>query len=350
MRKVTLVVVCCAVVCAAAPALQAQLVCTCDNTGSSICSVQGFEIELVNFEVDQQAGTSFWDYRVCNDADLTGDCVPPKDLSHVNIDLPALGSCLTAAQDISLTQVGGFAQAILACGISEKDPSCDIFGTPGDDFVAKCDIAGGNLDPGECVVMRLSIAGEQPTLGAGAAMTVTKAGPGCAADCILGPSCQPCEPQPSDECLTRTPGFWGTHPHITGLFLPVTVCGQTLTHAGAGDCEGASEALCTRRTRAHRQLVRQLTAAKLNLAASAANGGSCGGAIEGRIAECELLCGAGQSVISSSGCIEDLTDFNERPDTFALTPAPFDSPGPANPEECQRARRSSLNVGEGPCS
>lgn len=55
--------------------------------------------------------------------------------------------------------------------------------------------------------MRLTIAGEKPTQGAGAAMAVAKAGPGCPTDCILGLSCEPCDGEPTDagKCLTRTP-------------------------------------------------------------------------------------------------------------------------------------------------
>lgn len=170
----------------------------CDQT---ICSEQGFEISLVSFHVDPLAGTSTWDYRVCNDQLLSGACVPPKDLSHVNIDLPGLGQCLTPNQSIQLAQTGGFAQATLACGVSSKDPSCDDIGTPGTDFVAKCDVAGGDLDPGECVTMRLTIAGEMPTLGSGNASTTTKAGRNCASDCILGPACHRCGDAVADRIV-----------------------------------------------------------------------------------------------------------------------------------------------------
>jgi hypothetical protein len=331
--------------------------CTCDDTDASICSGQGFEITLVGYDVDQDAGLSYWDYEVCNDKNQDLDCVPPKDLSHVDVDLPGLGDCLTLDQQISLGQIAGFAQVTVTCGVAEKDPSCDLFGDVGFDFVAKCDVTNDtNLDPGECFVMRLTIAGEQPGLGAGAAMTVTKAGPECTSNCILGPSCEPCEPPPSDECLTRTPGFWGTHPHVTGLFLPVTVCGETLSVTDAGSCDSATEAMCvspgreSRGNRAYAQLVRQLTAAKLNLAATAASFGSCSASgIADRITECEALCGASQKVISSSGCIEDLASFNESVDTFDVTPAPFDQPGPARPGECQEANGNGILVGKGGC-
>jgi len=349
--------VCCTglLVLLAAPAMAQE--CTCDNTDAGICSGQGFEITLVGYQVDQQAGVSTWDYEVCNDKNQDFDCVPPKDLSHVDINLPGLGSCLTPDQQITLAQVGGFDVVTVSCGVAPKDPSCDLFGDTGLDFVAKCDVSGdSNLDPGECFVMRLTIAGEQPGLGAGAAMTVTKAGPGCVGDCILGPSCDPCEPPPSDECLTRTPGFWGTHPHITGLFLPVTVCGETLAATDAGSCDSVTEALCvspgqeSRNNRAYAQLVRQLTAAKLNLAATAANFGSCSATgIEARITACEALCGASQKVISGSGCIEDLAAFNESLDSFEITPAPFDHPGPALPGECQEANGNGIVIGRGGC-
>lgn len=336
-----------------APNASASTTCTCPDSHVSTCSRQGFAITLVDFQVDQQAGESHWDYQVCNETGLGTGCEPPKDLSHVDLDLPALGSCLTPTQSISLAQLADFDNAVLSCGVAEKDPSCDIFGTVDQDFVAKCDVAGGNLDPGECITMRLTIGGEQPTLGAGGATVVTKAGPACEGDCVLGPSCEPCGDDPAEDgCLTRTPGFWGTHPHITSLFLPVTVCGNSLEVTAAGSCDSATEALCvspgreSRGNRAYASLVRALTAAKLSLNATAANGGACGsGEVEARIAECEALCGANQRTISGSGCIEDLAAFVESQDTLSITPAPFDRPGPANPTSCRDARGNGLVIG-----
>jgi hypothetical protein len=326
-------------------------VCTCDTLPTGICSAQGFEITLVSHEVDGDAGVSTWDYQVCNDAGVPGDCVPPKDLSHIDIDLPGLGSCLSLSQSMSLVQTGGFASAALSCGISEKDPSCDLFGTKGTDFVAKCDVATGNLDAGECVTMRLSIAGETPVLGRGVATTVTKAGPDCLADCIAGPSCSPCEQPPEDACLTRTPGFWGTHPHITNLYLPQTVCGQSIDTVLAGSCSSATEAMCvapgkeSKGNPQYAQLVRQLMAAKLNLAATAAAGGTCDAGFSALVGQCEALCASDGATIDASGCIEGLAAFNESVDTFGSTPAPFDRPGPANPRECQKANGNKVLIG-----
>jgi hypothetical protein len=102
--------------------------------------------------------------------------------------------------------------------------------------------------------------------------------------------------------------------------------------------------------RAYAQLVRQLTAAKLNLAATVANAGFCVGDIDTTIDQCEALCGADQRTISASGCIEQLAGFNESQDTFAFTPAPFDSPGPADPTECRAANGNGTVVGKGNCA
>lgn len=342
-----------------APATAQQCECT-----PSICSAQGFVISLTAYSVDQDNGSSSWTYEICNDDPDTCDCADEyknrngvcHDLSHIDISLPALGTCLTENQSLSFAQVGGVTQAQMECSVSEKDPSCDITGTATVDFVAKCNIADGhNLDPGECVSMQLSIAGETPTLGHGGASTVTKAGNQCATDAICGPACD-CEvPSTGDSCLTRSPGFWGNHPHITAPFLPITVCGVPLTTLFPGSCASAIEALCVSpgleanrrldRNPPYAQLVRQLAAAKLNLRATAANDGACPD-VAARIAACEMLCQASKSVISRSGCIEDLDAFNNSLDTMALTPPPFDAPGPAYPALCKAATGNGVVIGK----
>jgi hypothetical protein len=339
--------------------------CSCTN---SFCSRQGFQIALVGYTLDQDAGTSSWEYTVCNDRNFEGQCVPPKDLSHVDISLPGLGGaggCLNAGQTMGLEQVAGFSDALLSCGVSEKDPSCDISGTSGTDFVAKCDVVGDgdedktedidNLDPGECVQIKLTIAGEKPTLGPGGVDVVTKAGRDCQTDAICGPACD-CTPPPPQGCLTRTRGFWGTHPAITEDYLSISVCGRTLDTVTAGSCSSVTEAVCSnsseagKNNQAYVSLVAQLAAAKLNLAATAANEGDCGSAIAARIAECERLCSEKQSTISGSGCIEDLTAFNRSQDTFGTTLPPFDRPGPADSSQCQQANGNKIVIGKGSCS
>lgn len=337
----------------------AQDPCACE---ASLCNPQGFVVTLTTHQVDQLNGTSTWTYEICNQPEICycdeeyqnvqGKC---RGLSHIDVSLPGLGSCLTPTQSVSFAQVGGVVNAMLECGVGAQDPSCDVSGTPGSDFVAKCNVAENNdLDPGECVTMQLSIAGETPTLGKGAASTVTKAGNACTTDAICGPACD-CGGDSEQSCLTRSPGFWGHHPAIAEQYLPITVCGVPLTTTSPATCSSVTEALCVSpgleanrkldRNPAYAQLVRQLAAAKLNLAASAANGGSCESQLAAaRIAQCEALCGANKTVINKSDCIADLDEFNNSLDTFAVTPPPFDAPGSADPGPCQGATGNSIVI------
>jgi hypothetical protein len=274
-----------------------------------------------------------------------------QNLSHVDILLPEVGSCLGATQSLSIQQIcSPSCAADLTCGVSDKDPSCGINPSK----VLKCDVGANDIDPGECVTIQVTVAGEVPTLGPGAIDEVTKVSTTCTTDSICGPACDCAHPE--DECLTRTAGFWGTHPSITAQFDPITVCGKTLDTTAAGVCNSDSEALCVSpgneanrrcdKAPAYASLVRQLAAAKLNLNATAASGGDCGAAIAARIAECEGLCSASQSAISGSGCIEDLDAFNNSQDTFEVTPSPFDSPGPADPSQCTAANGNGLVIGK----
>ena len=163
---------------------------------------------------------------------------------------------------------------------------------------------------------------------------------------LLGTGCE-------QLCLTYTPGFWGTHPEITDMFLPIESCGITLDNIGAGADYSAIEDLCSSDLDADQcglspqrlQLIRQCTAAALNITATLSS--------ENPIANCECahkelaslmeeccveLCtsdATGQE-ISESTCIERLTDFNESEDT--LEPfGPFIDPGPGAPETCEEA-------------
>lgn len=310
------------------------------------------------------------------DADCVGACVPcapKKSLDQIDFVLPGLSQCVTSAQSVTIAQVASpLSDTILSCNVSNRDAACpaDLCapGTGGNTgvpcqpvtepfplTVGKCVVTSGVIDAGECITIELKVAGEQPTLGAGTIDELAKVDGGpdvCTTDNICGPSCG-CEEKKG--CLTRTPGFWGTHPHITDDFLPVTVCGRALSSVEANVCGSATEAMCVSpgtegnrtcdKSPAYAQLIRQLTAAKLNIAASRANGGFCGQAIIDRIAQCEQLCGANQKTISNSRCIEDLDRFNNSVDTVGATPAPFDRPGPANPDNCQASRGNGLIIG-----
>jgi hypothetical protein len=281
-----------------------------------------------------------------------------RGLSHFDVTFPELGteSCLGGTTEVSGTcSTGNFVLGDGSCFDGETSKS----------FVAKCD--NTSLNPGECLEMTVEIAGELTGLGKGAAIVVDKESTSCTASCIAGPSCEPCEdePPPEDEpCLTRTLGFWGTHPHIAERYDPVTVCEHVIDGQSANACS-TSEALCTsaldrKGNPNYLQLVAQLTAATLNLNATAELAdATCGDfvfngeSIQDIIARCdtEALCGGNKQTISNSGCIEALNAFNNSGDTgFDQTPAPFDKPGPAQVDECQAARGNGKAIGYGLCT
>jgi len=157
-------------------------------------------------------------------------------------------------------------------------------------------------------------------------------------------------------CLTRTPGFWGTHPAITAMFLPLRSCGLDVNTTAAKTLVSATEDMCSVGTDAKTvgtspqqiQLIRQCMAANLNIAATTAGGGSCESQYAGIneiIDECcnavDSVCNSGASPaqISMSGCISKLDAFNNLPDT--LDPfGPFFRPGPADPTACKASKNN----------
>src|SRR5262245_38774599 len=108
------------------------------------------------------------------------------------------------------------------------------------------------------------------------------------------------------QCLTRTVGFWGTHPDITEIYLSfggksfLPVCGKKVNSVGTDACsaiqaicvdigvEAAEEGVPTY----FLQLVRQLTAARLNLRATWTEGGGCTQELTDLVADCDHLCEA----------------------------------------------------------
>jgi hypothetical protein len=163
-------------------------------------------------------------------------------------------------------------------------------------------------------------------------------------------------PGQGEGCLTRTPGFWGNHPAITAEFLPVRICGVTLNTTDADSTTSATEAICSV-GRDHEilgpqltQLVRQCTAAALNIAASREGGGNCSTDFPNLTEQFASCCGdesicTGDEVedFTITGCIETLDAFNNSPDT--LEPfGPFISPGPADSSICRDARNNGVVV------
>ena len=376
----------------------------CDNVQSSICSAAGFRISLTGFTPPNTSsnGSATYTYQICSpaagvcngtvrngeacldndfckrkgqDEDPAATCSREcsaddfRGLSHFDVAFPALGaSCLSQATAVTgscacttnasgTCSVGGFVLG---------DGSCFSSTSP----VAKCD--NTNLGPGDCITMTLSIAGELTGLGAGPAVVVDKEANTCTASCLSGPSCTPCGGDDGAECLTRTIGFWGNHPWITNDYTPVSVCGVALGCNGAatgnaspgcpaGTCDSVTEGLCSipselSANQAYVSMVRQLTAAKLNLSATAAHfpGAACssfvamGKGIGQWIDECEALCGADKSTISASGCIEALDAFNNSLDTgFDVTPSPFDRPSVDDFGRISGADSRQCNVAKG---
>lgn len=161
-----------------------------------------------------------------------------------------------------------------------------------------------------------------------------------------------------EGCLTRTGGFWSTHPHVAELFLPVMNCGLHVDTTEPETPVSTSEDLCIRNGEARSagtsmqqlQLIRQCMAAVLNVEASNSNTGNCDGDYPGLndlIADCcgtdltQGLCNTGASAgqISASGCIDALDAFNNSGDTMDPF-GPFLSPGPADPSSCRAAKKN----------
>lgn len=371
---------------------------SCDDLPTMVCSDGGYKISLKSYTPasGQNSGAASYTYEVCSpalgvcdgtvrngescsdnsfcqkkgqDEDPTASCSREcavdtfRGISHFDVQFPELGTsaCLSGQTDVT----GSCAISVDADGPTNSDGttvggfvlgdgSCYVGGTS-ENSVAKCDAT--TLNPGDCLTMTVNIAGETTGLGLGAAIVVDKDANVCNASCIAGPSCEGCD-QPPDggECLTRTIGFWGTHPWITNDYDPVSVCGYEVGCSGSAD--GKSDPSCqvgskdsimealgsiggeSPKDASYTAMLKQLAAAKLSLSATEAlfNGATCadwtasegplaGQTIQEVITYCEALCGASKGAISGSGCIEALDEFNQDQDTgFAVTPAPFDRP------------------------
>jgi hypothetical protein len=164
-------------------------------------------------------------------------------------------------------------------------------------------------------------------------------------------------------CLTRTPGFWGTHPFLIQSddprsldLLPLTVCGTILDSVEAGSESSTTEAICSTGTDGKilgpqlTQLVRQCTAALLNVAASLTLEGDCtglpdiGDLLEGCCGDASVCTGDTVPDLSVGACIERLDTFNNSDDTLNF---PFRT-GPANSRICRDARGNGVVVSPTP--
>jgi len=371
---------------------------TCQDLPKSTCSDAGFAVSLKSYvpAATSSEGAASYVYEICsppagtcsstvrpgepcldnNFCKTKGQASDPaafcsrecrtstfRGLSHFDALFPDLSAsaCLTTNASVTgscsavdknndgvFPKVGSFVLG---------DGSC-FSNTTSSNFVAKCD--GTVVEPGDCIELTLNISGEKTGLGLGAAAVVDKEATICTSSCLAGPSCERCDgpDDGSNHCLTRTLGFWGTHPWITNNFAtresPVTVCGKPLDchdsddgksspSCAAGSCDSIMEGLGSNpgqelsTNQPYVVMVKQLAAAKLNLAATKtlapAGGNICtewtygGKSIAEWISMCEGLCGANKATISGSGCIEALDAFNNSEDSgFDQTPLLFERP------------------------
>ena len=174
-----------------------------------------------------------------------------------------------------------------------------------------------------------------------------------------------------EECIKRTPGFWGTHEEVSENYLPIELCGTSINEFDpVGNCTSLTEAVCIPPGQfkgienTQLSLVRALAAAKLNIKATKENGGSCynyvlGEAfseyanIEDVIAHCETLsCGEVTKSLRGalSACIKEIADFNESKDDVTILPDDFEKLGKANGQKCNDANTNSFSWFPGECA
>ncbi len=139
-------------------------------------------------------------------------------------------------------------------------------------------------------------------------------------------------PVAGEGCFTRTPGYWGTHPSQTLTVINeggtgLNVCGIPLTNVLAATQGSAIENMCgtggpdfkpNNTSPQQLQLIRQCTAAALNLKTSLQSDLNCESEFQNITSTWNLCCGDGgvcdsgasATTISASGCIEFLDAFN----------------------------------------
>lgn len=400
---------------------------TCPDLPKEQCSESGFLISLKSYvpASTQNNGSATYVYQLCSppagictgtlrpgeacldnsfcqtkgqNSDPTATCSRAcatttfRGLSHFDAVFPTLdtATCVTPT-----TEVTGSCSAVdknndgvfpVVGGFVLGDGSC--FSSDSSNSVAKCE--NTSIEPGDCIDMTLTIAGETTGLGSGASLVVDKEATTCTSSCLAGPSCAPCDDEPAaNHCLTRTIGFWGTHPWITNNFAtdsaPITVCGQPVycddpndgqssPSCAAGTCDSVMEGLGSNpglelsTNQPYVSFIKQLTAAKLNIAASTALAptgtdictqwtygektiGEWITFCEGTMTTTGLVegyCSATKSQISGSKCIEALDAFNNSLDSgFDTTPAPFDRPSMNDLGEISGADSSQFNLAQG---
>jgi hypothetical protein len=203
----------------------------------------------------------------------------------------------------------------------------------------------GDLDAAECTSLGGTFLENAACLADGRCVSVTTTSTTTSTTISTGPTTSTSTSTSTSSTtlpghgFTRTLGFYKTHPGVTQWILDlvggVTVCGIELTNTLTDDSHSALEALCISPKGDQRlQLVRQLTAAALTMAA--------GGATYTDFATCNAYCANGTGSIYDVGdCINSADNFNNSGDNL---PAPFDGVESGYPEFCQIAHGTPCNV------
>ena len=144
----------------------------------------------------------------------------------------------------------------------------------------------------------------------------------------LDGACKDKDPYPEecvDEGRCRTPGYWGSHggteklPKSTNVTQGVIdsvgalqVCGFTITQSDLLYDDSALEAMCVSvKGESVRQLLRQMTAATLNVVISGGNGDGSGTAQAELMADCNDVCaGTGDPTRDMQQCIGEVDCYN----------------------------------------
>ncbi len=281
------------------------------------------------------------------------DCqsVPELSVTKVCVDPGPTGLDAVTITATATTADIGFVNCVATDTLFPGDPTCPVSAT---EPSVNVPLTGAtfNLAPGATATATGTVGPLAANACNTASVTCTIAGTTQTRTATADAVCLTA----GEGCNTRTPGFWGTHPAITDQFLDVQVCGVTLDNALAGNITSAIEAMCSTGTDGKilgpqvTQLVRQCTAAALNIASSAEGGGNCSTTFPNLNATMAACCST-QSVctgfpnedFSVNSCIEALDAFNNSADTLAPF-EPFVSPGPANPRICQAARGNGMVV------
>jgi hypothetical protein len=307
------------------------------NTASVSCFCQA------NLDPDDKVSAS-------DSADLTCQSSPELSLTKLCADPGANGTNTITITATATTADLDFVTCHVTDNIFLDDPTCPAnVGTGTPVTVAPADFS---LAAGASQV----VTGSVGPLAANACNTASIACTVETTGVVVTATADAVCPAPGEGCITRTPGFWGNHPAITSQFLNVEVCGVTIDNVMADSETSAIEAICSVGRDGQvlgpqlTQLVRQCTAAALNIAASTEGGGNCSSEFPNLDAQMAACCSAQSACTGEApagftvnSCIELLDAFNNSVDTLAPFD-PFVSPGPADSSVCRDARNNGVVV------